>query len=338
VSALLLAAALLGAPSAHVDSGVLLGLDDGAGDNRRHRTFWISTRNGHVSLVVLKGRLLVPRRDGFWWLSMDPADTEDVPAMWRVGARMPRRRVRPPTAVARDANGHDETGCTEESRYRRVEFVSDRYLAIQEETFSECNWHSNKSVMVQVLRYAPTNGSVGGPPVAASDLIVGADVNELRRAAAAADPDASQPARDVNLNSWSIQRGFGHWRARGAATIHDGSREWRQDFDLPGRLHADGILDPPIKPAWDTILDSVPDAIDAFASPAGGLLVVLTESEVRAYVPTADQLGRPVLRWINHDANHNNLVMAEWAIGRHVKRWDAVVRNALSASHRSRRR
>src|SRR5512143_2651812 len=111
--AALLTAALLGARAPVPDSGVLIGLDDGTLTPRRLWMLWVSSQGGSVSLVQLRGRLLVPRRDGFWWLSVDPADTGKVPGAWRVGSERERLPVGGKARRGEGAEAEDEFGCTE---------------------------------------------------------------------------------------------------------------------------------------------------------------------------------------------------------------------------------
>jgi hypothetical protein len=301
---LLLVAALLGGQPAATDSGILLGLDDGAGDARRYATFLISNQDGRVSLLTLKDRLLVPRRDGFWWMSMN-SSYGPTPAVWRVGAGPTHRARSRAAARPLDSEALDETGCSEESENTRLEFVNGPYVALERQTSSVCNGRSNRSISVRVQRYTPEGGTIRGTDVAIPDAI-GIGLDDLRRASQQADGGTAPvpEGHGVDPRSWSIQRGFGQWEGRGALIGPGyGSIDWRYDFDLPNGLPSGLISNPPLNPPWDVILDAIPDARDAFASPTGTLLVVLTATELRAYVPHDGRLGLPVLRWTDHNPN-----------------------------------
>ncbi len=329
--AALLAASLLGVQPPAPDSGVLIGLDDGTLNPRRLLTLWVSSQSGSVSLVQLRGRLLVPRRDGFWWLSVDPADTGKVPGAWPVGSERERLPVQR-KARKDEETEEDEFGCTERWRGWRIEFVNDTYLALTEESGGSCSGRSSHDFQVRVLRYEPGAGTVGGPTVAAPDMLAGVSPKVMREAAGL----TGQEIDPVDPLSWSIQRGRGRWVARGARMEGD-SVAWRIDFDLPGVLPARAIRNPALRPGWDVVLDSVPDALDAISSPSGDLLVVLTKEEVVAYSPRNGRLGRPALRGANPvDPNRSTPVMIEWATGPHVSRWDAVMRSALESMSRPR--
>jgi hypothetical protein len=106
---------------------------------------------------------------------------------------------------------------------------------------------------------------------------------------------------------------------------------------LAGVFPARAIRNPALQPGWDVILDKVPDALDAFSSPSGGLLVVLTREEVLAYLPQNGRLERPALRRANPiEPNGSTPVMVEWATGPHVQRWDAFMRSAVESLSRPR--
>jgi hypothetical protein len=330
----LLAAALLGAQAPAPDSGLLIGLDDGTLNPRRLWTLWVSVQSGSVSLVQLRGRLLVPRRDGFWWLSLDPADTGKVPGAWRVGSDRGPLQLGRKARNVEEAEAEDEFGCTGRSQDWRIEFVNDSYLALTEESGGSCFGRSSQDFQVRVLRYEPGSDTVAGPAVAAPEMLAGLGPQVMREAAGL----TGQEIEPIDPLSWSIQRGRGRWVARGARMV-GGSVAWRNDFDLPGVLPARAVRNPDLRPGWDVVLDSVPDALDAFSSPSGGLLVVLTRKELLAYLPLSGRLGRPALRRANPVApNRSTPVMVEWATGPHVRTWDTVVRSALESTSRMRSR
>ncbi len=331
--AVLLAASLLGAQAPAPDSGVLIGLEDGTRAPRRFSTLWVSSQGGSVSLVQLRGPLLVPRQDAFWWLSLDPDDMGRVPGAWRVGSERGRLPVRDEASKGEEPEAEEDPGCTDEFEDLRIEFVNDTYVAQTEEWASFCSGHSNRDFRVRVLRYEPRAGTVDGPAVPAADMLTGVGAKELREAAGPLRDEASEP---IDPLSWSIQRGRGRWVARGARMVGH-SVAWRIDFDLPGVFPARAIRNPALRPGWDVVLDSVPEAIDAFSSPSGGLLVVLTREEVLAYLPLNGRLGRPALRRPNPvELNRSKPVMVEWATGPHVRTWDTVVRSAVESLSRPR--
>lgn len=57
-------------------------------------------------------------------------------------------------------------------------------------------------------------------------------------------------------------------------------------------------------------------------------------THVLAYLPIDGWLGKPALRWALLNPNRSSAVMVEWATGRNVPRWDAVVRDAANRLRR----
>jgi hypothetical protein len=332
MSTLLLSAVLFGALALPPDSGLLLGLDDGAGLSRRPSTLWIASRGGQVSLVRLENLLLIPRRDGFYWVSVNPHETE--PPKVRPFGEEPPRDVNRKRPAEPPADGEeDEYGCTPESGWWRIEFVNDRLLALSREWGNSCHGRSNNSHQVRVLRDTVSAAKPYSTPVAVSDVLEQFTEAKLRQAATRQLKLSGAPLApeddEIDPLSWSIQRGFGRWQARGAY-MTGGNISWRLDFDLPANFRPDLVRNPPLRPGWDVILASVPDALDAFASPTAGFVVVLTRDHVLAYVPVDGRLGKPALRWALLNPNRSSAVMVEWATGRNVPRWDAVVRDAAN--------
>jgi hypothetical protein len=296
--------------------------------SRRPSTLWIASRGGQVSLVRLKNLLLIPRRDDFYWVSVNPGEPPDVRPF---GVEPPGnvKRARPAEPPADEQE--DEYGCTPESSWWRIEFVNDRLLALSRQWASSCHGRSNNSYQVRVLRDTVSAAKPYGAPVPPSGALEQFDEAKLRQAAIGhfqlSGATLAPEDDDIDPLSWTIQRGFGRWQARGAY-ITRGNISSRLDFDLPADFLPDLARNPPLRPGWDVILASVPDALDAFTSPTGGLVVVLTRDRVLAYVPIDGRLGRPALRWATSNPNRSSAAMVEWATGRNVPRWDAIVHDA----------
>ena len=125
-------------------------------------------------------------------------------------------------------------------------------------------------------------------------------------------------------------RGRGGWSVRGRAGHGLGAtRGYDFDYDVPIALTAatTGVSRRP--PAWNAILDCVPDATDAIASPGGDVVVVVTPRRLWIYAVAAGRLT--TRRGMVPLPVTANVVMAQWATGRSVSRWTATVIPLLEA-------
>jgi len=67
---------------------------------------------------------------------------------------------------------------------------------------------------------------------------------------------------------------------------------------------------------------TVPAAVDAMASPAGDLVIVLTADSLFAYSSNGSTLGA---RLLAVPFRRERVVLVEWALGKSVARWDKEV-------------
>ncbi len=139
------------------------------------------------------------------------------------------------------------------------------------------------------------------------------------RGVAAIDCMETEP----NELNWGFVRRHGAWVVRGRLSrpLSAGCRGEVFDFDLP--IHPDGALvwHDRLTPPWPNIKEALPDAIDAYSSPDGGMLVVHVPGELLVYTPRRGRMGEAVQQAKLGD--EERVVMARWATG---SREDLVMR------------
>lgn len=347
------AACVLASPlgrAAEQPIGVLLGMRLGASSDdpsdypvaHRYRTLWIVKSAGVVRLEASANVLVVPRPSGFWRIgSTELKQSKSFSAEW------PWISVQPGVPV--HAGNLDAGNCQGRS-FTQIEFISGEYLAYSYGSKSSCGDKYDESFDPYVARMAELQGqafSAGadwveiwtpfGPQgsVALQDAFQRLK-KQIRDAnvAVGVDPDVIQESQDSLGVEWGLTQ------QRGVLTAFGYARGFGQDvfverLPLKASPPAFGRHSRPF--AWAAVVKAVPDAIDAFQSPIGDLLIVVTSAEVRAYLRSRPPLGVPALRVPLGQVEDSGEaswwgarrgtapVMVEWARGGYVAQWSRAV-------------
>ena len=133
------------------------------------------------------------------------------------------------------------------------------------------------------------------------------------------------------MDSWYVARDRGRWSAFAYDHIYGSECDLDGGIDL--RLPVSFTGHDGLRPSWDVLSRSVPGLIDAFSSPSGDLVVAIVPDSLLAFESDGARLGA---RLLAIPLPHERIVMAEWAVGAHVTRWDLMI-GRLRASLRSAR-
>ncbi len=310
-------------------SGLLLGLSRvdpkggaTASGASAHRTLWIAPLDGRPAVAADGRGLVVPRKDGFWRADVKasggPGWLTDVLAVGPVSASPPERVLTPPLCARRGL--------------RPVQGLSTLRLLIR--------FLGTGAVSTDVALWLDCGQIDGGESSFRIETAALDPARPLAIEAALGPSGADALARTIapllgrhrglcaHAGTWGVVRRPGRWvvvarvecRREGAPTTID---EVELHVPLPTALVGHDAL----VPAWPAVRKAVPRATDAFASPGGDLVVVLTPGEAVAYRPVAGRLGRALLH-VPLEAGEAP-VMAQWATGRHVARWTRELRQIL---------
>lgn len=326
-------------------SGVLLGVaTPGVGHAEAgYRTLWITTAGDSAAVTASGPGILVPRRDGFWHLSIIPACTTYEP--WDLGeicdrlvdmVRVPERhRAVEPKVIVTDPDTLGAVGPCWLRTTNAPRFVGTDHISLDVQTYSEgCSasgWDADESLGL----YA-----IGHRSVSAGDRLVPARLEPLVGAEITAAVDSSreaffgEPGPGAQMEACEyyggigIARGTGRWEVVGWST-------GRHVCGAPFALYSSGLAAPDsivghdeLFPSLDTLRALIPDTRDAVSSPGRDLVVVLTTNELLAIRVRDGRLGTPQIL----GPRAGDIVMAQWALGRHVMRWTEEVTPWLTGS------
>lgn len=349
VVALLLAGLLCAAPAAAQDEGLLLGLRyqepiskvppyyAGRADSLArsdYHTLLIAHQNGRITLVGDTEGLLVPRGTGFWRVGAKRSVynnwVEDF--IWTA----PEGRA-PRYPGIQPYNGEYCEG----SRAQQILYAGEAYLALEQYSAGYCEgashpWQFNTLAVVPLdstthvgLLISDVLGEAGQDALyTAADAFRARLRSDTQRALYAEEPDEA---------NWAVTRRDGRWvltgRLDAAGEVAQGTFA---DFELP-------IPPPPalagpnrLVPDWTRIRTFAPDAVDAFSSPAGDLLVIVQRTRLTVHPVARGEIGQAALTLRLRPGTKP--VMARWATGEGVRPWvERVRRTSTSATSAVRR-
>ena len=332
-------------------SGLLLGLSGGdrapqVSDTPsvQYRTLWLAPGQGKLALVAELPTLVVPRSDGFWRLDVEtscgiteatmemggPFVDRYADPVWRklgsprtfvpgdhllacVEARRKVREIRDTADVelyAEPCNVRDVT-----VTYVSPGFVSYHTYSAQTEFCSPGRYTSRVHLSVVDTLHKS---------LSLLESLAPARKVALTRQWDAARTDCTfEESPDEN---WGIIRGTGEWVtdfSSSGPTVCRG--DGMAEFEIRERIP------PSIARSESTewllrLREVVPGLDDFFVSPAGDLVVVRTGDQLHAFTVEGVRLAGPIFGYTL--SPHERVILAEWAVGTHVRRWSAELSRA----------
>jgi hypothetical protein len=293
--------------------------------------------------------LLVPRADGWWRVGTvaicptgGPPD-EDVEVLWRVRVdstpivtevchEAPRGDLPLPIhaddSAAADSAKREIVRCSWSDI--QLKFVSPEHMAVGETTgqTEECEprggrwyqsyytsrFHGDSSVALGALA-GPWSDSLGRSALTLS-------AREVSREELCGNVLAHfQPGDLIDVgDAWYPSRDRGRWvpvlfEQVGTA---DCQLHAPLDANLPDAFTSHDALRPP----WTVVARRVPGLRDAFASPNGDLVIAQARDSLFVYLADRRELGRRIAAI---PFGEREIVMIQWATGRHVARWNKEI-------------
>jgi hypothetical protein len=306
-------------------NGVLLGTHWPGVSGENHsgdRTWWIAELGGEIQVRELPN-LLIPRKDGFWM-----AGTKYVKAqcyfesyIWVAPLGTPPKSHHP---------GNSQIGCHDERTTRDLLFLGTNHLAVQQfESAMGAAYGESAQFYVSNLEHPNWNSSEN-KAVLISDVL-GAEgtraFNEALGAMGEAKDDSLECGKIVaSPADWGIRHIKGRWFLKGSGSRGDHVCDgyFGTEFDIKMRPPKTLVGYDELQIGWDKIEKGFPDAKDAFESPNENFAIVIVGQQLVICRLASGELGTVVARHLLHENEY--VVMAQWALGSSVARWDEKVR------------
>jgi hypothetical protein len=308
-----------------IQSGVLLGLHDRP--HQTYRTLWIAGHGDSAAVLASGPGLLVPRSDGFWWVNEESQDCNYVvagpAAGWPDGA-VANGGVWAgaiPEECSSDYGGYQSEIFLVGPDYMSFRFYGDAPSGRAVDHIDEYYVMSLDSltqwVAIPVERFFPQS--------ALAPFMEMVEQKADSMGETSSEECGWGEARSPPPRRWWVVRGRGRWGLVGQYE----SFYWCGSFTVSASIAVPPELvgHDQLFPDWAAVTAVVPDAEDAVSSPRRDLLVAQTYDSLYAFHVDGDVVGRRVLAV---EARGTDIVMVQWAVGRHVQRWTDEVWELLN--------
>lgn len=302
-------------------SGILLGLKaktvvPGSGDKvdirSTYRTLWIASHNRTLHPILEIEDLFVPRRSGFWKVGIKTQKIDEY-AQDILFANPIEQEFHSPFVELESIDK------PQENITKNICFVGDDYVALEYVFDTEGERHNS---IFKVLPLDEINSDKG---IRISDI-----AGEGRKDIFYTSAETHLLSRNIKISgkiediaqedNFTLARRNGHWILRGRLNFDEGY----EDFTI-GLSPVDTLVNyDELHVSWDAIKEKVPAAVDAYTSPNRDIALIITSSYIEIYAikdgEIADEpLGKIKVR------NGETVVMAEWATGEYVARWEKSI-------------
>lgn len=340
----------------------------------QYKTLYITNNKGKVALSALGSGVLVLRNDGFWLLNVETERLKDkykefeyesnldFISAQKAGSKSAPESVKKykPGELAkkwRDVYYSGDPKTFLNNIFLELTFVGNDYITQYVENDGYTGGvHSRAFQWLVTIPFTETGKIDVGDNDIREEEGRGADteVKEVPIAELLGDEIKNQFFKEGNTylaqeelaNSfylrkdgkrWGLFRQEGKWVVKGNASHSFGAgRGACTIFDTNIIPPKEIVNHDVLKPKWDVIKTSIPEAKDAFSSPEEDLLVVLTSEELRVYTDFREDYIGEAIYVINlgnifdlEEKKEIDVIMAQWATGDYVAKWANEVNKYL---------
>lgn len=300
-------------------SGIFIGLrstvsgsDDGEeqGERSVYRTIWISSHNQKLQSTLEAPDLLIPRRSGFWTLSVRTRKIDDYFQDY-----IDLRTLESGLVNLKESSR--ENTVPEGNIKKNILFVGDDYIAIEYSKTIGSELVGPDRYMVLPLDDANSEKGIFVSDIAEvgmKDIFYKSAQSYLSSKDMRINEDLEGIGQEDNF---TMARRNGHWTLRGRLDLGHTSEEFTIGLSPIGKL----INYDELHVSWDTIKEKIPMALDAYTSPNKELLVVITGNFIMIYTLDDGHISDKPIKKISIKKGES-VVMAEWATGDYVARWE----------------
>jgi hypothetical protein len=316
---------------AQAQSGLLLGLRSAKNE---YRTLYLSPAGGKWA-VLERPDVIAPRRDGFWRVGVGRLKTgggdwvNEYDTLWAHRIGQPNWFTEYRREVLNQAEPKVGERSNEDSN-RTILFVGQDVICAE---FTGGGygegaahpWAGNTLEAYRIDTIAKPAGTAGSSLTLTIDDALPEAAKTFKSAGEAFHASLpSDRAERVNQSpsetEWALVRRQGRWVLRGRLNYaYEAVRGSFEDFSVPYTLPKTIVGPDTLRVPWNTVKARIPAALDAFSSPNGEVLGVLTKTTLTLYAVRNGLLGPAVFSRTLRAGEA--AVMIHWALRASVSRW-----------------
>ncbi|MDY0235148.1 MAG: hypothetical protein RBR71_03935 [Gudongella sp.] len=315
--------------SININSGLLLGLKVQSFDEKNeiprwdYKTYWINVNNKSSITIYELDKLLLPRRNGFWFIDSERIvennllfDELNASALLNLDNKQ---------MIGEDLNFDLREKASLEapmipSVLKNILFVGNDYISIEN---IDLNRNSRRTLQIYAIDNLKEK-----KPIKLSDLI-GEDGTNLFQEAASSTIALNNEIV-ANEENVSLVRRNGYWTLKGRVNYKENNEELYKDFNIKAIPPKEMVSYDELSLPWDAIRLTVPDVVDVFSSPNSEFIVVITTTDIVLYLVEEYDINKTSVATISLP-DDSSIIMSEWAVGRYPNIWqNTMVKNGAN--------
>lgn len=309
--------------SININSGILLGLKIQKFDEKNeipewdYKTYWLNVNNKSSVAIYELDKLLVPRRNGFWFI--DSKRTVENNLLFDELKASPLEKIESKQEIYEDLNfdlrekdGFDHPRIP--SVLKNILFVGNDYISVEN---IDLNRNDRRTLQIYTI-----DNLQDKKPIKLSDLI-GIGGKDLFQEAASSNISLSNEIV-VNEENVSLARRNGYWTIKGRVNYKENNEELYRDFNIKAIPPKEMVSFDELSLPWDAIRLTIPDVIDVFSSPKSEFIVVITSTDIIIYLLEEYDINKSPIATVSLP-DDSSIIMSEWAVGRYPNVWQNIM-------------
>lgn len=308
-------------------TGLLLGIKTPTYDeigqlaDWNYKTIWINSMNNKIIGVYELDDLLVPRKNGFWMVSVNRnyngliQDQISATPLFKLPEIASTDDAEMDMFISSRTFGKEDQESI--AILNNILFIGNDYISIE-----KINKFKQEKKTLEV--YAMDNIE-DKRPINLSDLI-GEDGKRIftEGAQSVVSIDSQIGLNEENVG---IVRKSGYWTIKGRVNYVQNDEELYKDFNIKAIPPKEMINYDAHIISWNELKMSIPETLDAFTSPNNDIVIVSTHSHLLVYNIIDGSLNNTPIAKIKLPEN-SSIIMSEWSVGRYPTIWqNEVIKN-----------
>lgn len=317
------------ADSININSGLLLGLKVQKFDEKNeipqwdYKTYWINVNNKSSISIYELNRLLLPRRNGFWFIDSERIAENNILFDELKANALLKVDNKQKTNEGLDFDLREKFGSDTPnmpSVLKNILFVGNDYISVEN---IDLNRNDRRTLQIYTIDNLQEK-----KPMKLSDFI-GKDGKDLFQEAASS-VIALGNGIVANEENVSVVRKNGYWTLKGRVNYKENNEELYKDFSIKAIPPKEMVSYDELSLPWDVIRLTIPDVIDVFSSPNSEFIVVITTTDIVIYLLEEYDINKTPIASINLPSDAS-IIMSEWAVGRYPEIWqNTMIKNGAN--------
>ncbi|QZY57271.1 hypothetical protein [Crassaminicella profunda] len=305
-----------------LSAGVLIGLGDFNDENgeETYRTLWIAAENRKLYPIVEMKDLFVPRKSGFWIVRKNQVIQEGYRKDEIFAYPLEKNIIKEEIEEKKESSLYKEERL-KENVVKQILFVGNDYIG----TAYGKNIKNLSGIEMLLVDHVKEGMKISD---LAGDEGKEAFFNSAKGTLSKLNEIQASKFYKPREKNFTLARRNGHWIMKGRL-YNKKEKEKFLEFNIqmipPYKIvHYDKL-----HVSWNEVKERVPKAQDIFTSPSMDIALVVTKEAIYVYEIKNNQLSYKYMKKIDLKEDER-IVMAEWATGTYVDRWNDTIHSVES--------